>query len=291
MNAKTLLRSVAVVSVLVLPVTVPVSAEVVFFVEGHGSPEASGHADFCQAVGDAAEQDFEDPALGQDFTVLPSLPIGDMELQLDCVLFDGTPFPPFLFTSPEFDVEGRVYHRALVVGTSMTIEPPAGQSLVAFGTWIFDDGGVLDSAYIAEVTETDGSVWEVILENDIPHNPYGHEIEGFVGVVSDVGISQITITSIDPETGETHPDGFEIDHVKAVAAALPPEEEEDDDDECRHRCHKRKCHGKKACRRCHGKHACKHARRHKHHHSHKSHSSGHADGHCRHAEDDSNSED
>jgi len=289
MNARILLRGVAVVSVLVLPVAVPVSAEVVFFVEGHGAPEASGHADFRQAVGDSAEQDFEDPALGEDFTVLPSLPIGDLELQLDCVLFDGTPFPPFLFSSIEFDVEGRVYSRALVVGTSMTIRPPAGQSLGAFGTWIFDDGGVLDSAYLAEVTETDGSVWEVILENDIPHNPYGHEIEGFIGVVSDVGIRQITITSIDPETGEAHPDGFEIDHVMAVAMDLPPEEEED---ECRHRHHKKRCHGPKANERAHGNNASEKARRRGHDRSHKSHSPGHGgNGHARHPEDEPDGED
>ncbi len=278
MRSRTPLTIVTVVSAFVLLVAVPTLGEVVFFVEGHGSSEDSGHADFHEAAGLPAEQDFEDPLLGQDFTVQESLPVGELDLQLDCSLFDGTPFPPFLFSSPEFDVEGRVHGRALVVGTSLTVTTPADQELRGFGTWIFDDGGVLDSAYFVQVTETDGSVWEVILENENPLNVYRHEIEGFIGVLSDVGISQITITSIDPVTGEAHPDGFEIDHVLAVGVVLPPDDEDDGD-----RCHRRR-HG----RRSHGHH-CRHRGRGHGHHG--SHGQGHSRHGCHDADNDANDED
>lgn len=250
MHARALLGGVAVAGILVLCSTAPALGEVVFYVDRHGSPDDSAHAAFCDAIGLPLEQDFEDPALGPDMTVLSSLPIGYLDLQLNCTLFDDTPLPPYLFSSPEFDVEGRFQGRALVVGTRLLVTVPQNQDVRAFGTWIFDDGRALDSAYLAQVTEIDGSVWAVLLENEIPLNVYGHEIEGFIGVFSDIGIRQVTITSVDPATGEAQPDGFEIDQVMAVGAVLPPGEtggggdeddgddpdqgEDDDDDDCGH---------------------------------------------------------
>ncbi len=248
---------------LLLLFTVPVTAEVVFYLERHGSADDTGHADFCLAVGDYAEQDFEDPLLGPDFTKLPALPIGDVQLALSSAFPDGTPFEAFVFSSAEFDVEGRIHNRTMVAATSLTLTPPATHDLLAFGAWIFDDGSLQDSGYLFEVTETDGGVWQVILENEIPPTGYGHEIEGFVGVVSNVGISQIVIMAIDPATGELLPDIMEIDHVKAVTVAAAIEEE--DDGKKRHKEYRK------------GRHPRKHARKHGKSHPSKHESSGRRD--------------
>ncbi len=216
-------------AIIILLLATPASADVTFFLQREGSPDDNGRALFIEAIGDYAEQDFEDPALGADGARLSTIPVGDFQLEIYASLSDGTPYYPFLFSSSEFDVEGKLYHLALVCGSTSTLTLQPDQLLGAFGAWIFDDGNRLDSAYLIEVTELDGNTQQAVLENEIPLNDYNFEIEGFFGVVSDVGIAELSITAIDPATGQIHLDVFEIDHL--MVAGLPVIDEGDDDDD------------------------------------------------------------
>lgn len=198
-------------------------AGVTFFTQREGSPDDDGFARFIESAGAVAEQDFESPDIGPYYASSSAIPVGDFELTLSSFLLDGTPFAAGLFDSVEFDVEGEIYSIAFFSATTLRITPEPDQRILACGAWIFDDLRTFDAAYLIQVTELDGSIWQAVLENEIEFNEYGHEIEGFFGAVSDVGIVELTITAIDPESGDPIADYFEIDHLWADADPLPPD--------------------------------------------------------------------
>lgn len=193
-------------------------AEVTFFIQREGSPEDDGVALFVAAGGDVSVQDFEDPALGGDGAQLPGISVGDLALSWDCNC--NGPFVPLLGVSSAFSAPNKIYRVALVSCGTLTISPSQETPVAALGLWIFDDGRAADSAYLVQVLELDGSYWQATLVNVIPLNSRGHEIEGFIGAVSSVGIASFTIVPVNPEAGLFQMDTFEIDHL--MAAALPP---------------------------------------------------------------------
>jgi hypothetical protein len=86
--------------------------------------------------------------------------------------------------------------------------------------WVFDDGRAIDAAYRMDVLDRAGRTWSARLENVIPFNSHGHEIEGFIGVFSPVPIAAITLTPIDPATGQPVADDFAVDHL--IIGDRPP---------------------------------------------------------------------
>ncbi|MBN2563023.1 MAG: hypothetical protein JXQ75_19030 [Phycisphaerae bacterium] len=175
-----------------------------------------------QAVDTCSVQDFENTEQIPEETPISTLGVGGFKVEVLCAC-GSTPFEPYTAASPEFNAEGKIYNLVLIAGTSMTLMPHPEQVVGALGTWIFDDGGALDSAYLVRVTELDGKIWQAVLENEIPLGAHNHEIEGFIGAVSDVGIAELTVTAIDPDTGEAHADSFEIDHL--IVAGPPVNDE------------------------------------------------------------------
>jgi hypothetical protein len=210
--------------------------EVTFYIQRERSLDDHGEELFVQhvleQVGSYAEQDFEDPALGSESTALPTLPVGDFVLQLSTISF-GQPSTPWLFTIGDINAEGRINSVVLVSGSSLTITPSPDQLVLAIGAWIFDDYREVDSVFLAQVTELNGDTWQVILENEIDATN-AHEIEGFVGAVSDIGFAEMKITAVDPQTGEPHDDVFEIDYLKVAGDPFPPQEpcSDPDDQDC-----------------------------------------------------------
>ncbi len=199
-----------------------VHGETTFYVQREGSPDDQGFTLFTNDAGNPSEQDFEDPELGPLYGEVPGLSFGELEMALVADWYG--PNPPLLIQSSEFDQEGKVFRRALFPGYGLTVTPIDDAVIQVFGCWVFDDGGSLDSAYRLDVVETDGATSHCILENEIELDHRGHELEGFLGVISDVGILSLTITPIDPETQAQISDVFEVDHWM-VTLFQPPEDE------------------------------------------------------------------
>ncbi len=208
---------------LLITLAVPVSGDVAFYFQREGSPDDVGEALFGEEAGALAVQDFEDPELGPDGADLTVLPVGDVEFGLSAAYPDGEPFMPFKWYVPSFYFEDKLYATVLVSFSSLTFTPQSEQPVRALGAWVYDDGGALDSAYRIDVAELDGATSHAVLENEIPLDGSYHEIEGFFGVVSDVGIAEVTITAIDPVSGEANPDTFEVDHVRVAEAPVVDE--------------------------------------------------------------------
>lgn len=201
-------------------------AETTFFVQRHGSLGDTGHNDFLTEVGPYAIESFDSPEYVPDQTETASLTVGGFEFSMEAD-WDG-PFTPIVGWSPAFNVPGEIEENALVAGYVLNISTAQPGGISGFGAWIFDDRRALDSAYLIEVVESDGAVSRVILENEIPLNSNGHEIEGFAGAVSDIGIVEFRIIAVDPITHQPHADFFEVDNlVVATTPPAVPEVEED----------------------------------------------------------------
>lgn len=209
-----------VVHLLLIVLAAPAPADVSFYFQREGSPDDDGEVLFGEHASDVIVQDFEDPELGPDGAEMSTVPVGDMQLNLTAVCPDGEPFVPFKAYVSDFYFEYKLYATALISFSSLTFRPHLSHQIdprrrmLAIGAWIYDDGGALDSAYQIDVIELDGNAWQAVLENEIPLDSRHHEIEGFFGVISDVGIAQVTITAIDPETGQVNPDTFEVDYLR-----------------------------------------------------------------------------
>ncbi len=214
--------AVAIIWTLVTYATV-VHGETTFYTQREGTPDDAGFAIFQDEAGAYLEQDFEEPEIGPLYGEVPELWFG--ELGVRPVADWNGENPPLLIQSSEFDQEGKIFRRALFPGFGLTVTPIDDAVIQAFGCWIFDDGGSLDSMYRLEVVEVDGVTSHWILENEIDLDHRGHEIEGFIGVISDVGIESLTITPVDPETEAPSGDVFEVDHWMVTLFERP-------DDEC-----------------------------------------------------------
>lgn len=194
--------------------------EVTFYTQREGAAGDTGHATYLAVLGEFDEVDFEDDTPAPLGGAVPEMWFGDLGILIEGDW--GGPYVPTIVTSSEFDVEGEIWQRALLAGFGLTVRPAAGTRLDAFGLWLFDDGKTVDAAYLMEAVEEDGTVWEMVLENEIPQNQHRHEIEGFIGVVSDAGLLSVTITPINPATGDVVIDVFETDHWIIVVDVLPP---------------------------------------------------------------------
>lgn len=194
---------------------------VTFYVQRAGSAD-TGAAQFASQVGDADHLDFDGAGDQRDRTPVTSLPLANGRLYIEGHWTDS--FTPYTFSSTEFSSPGQVFGRAIFVGHRCVIRPSPDTALWAIGFWVFDDGRAADSVYRVEVVETDGARAEVVLGNDQPLNEYGYEIEGFVGVVSAGGIAEVSVTSLDVDSGVDVGDGFELDTLTVLATSLgmPP---------------------------------------------------------------------
>ncbi len=223
-NSSTILTATLLAMIWVASGPPNAAAEVSFYLHRHGTATDTAHAEFFAAMNDPYEEDFEDPDMIPDETEVPMLTFGPHALHFQSE-WDG-PYVPMVGYSPAFNVPGRVFNNVLVAGYELTITPGDDADLRALGMWIFDDRRARDSAYLIEVVEVSGMVWTAVLENEIPRNSNGHEIEGFAGVLSDVGIASMRIVAVDPVTLMPHADFFEVDHVLADFRRPPPVESE-----------------------------------------------------------------
>lgn len=203
----------------------PAGAEVTFFLQ----PEQSGldgEARYLEAIalgkhlGSYALVDFDDLDAYPRDSEVHALWADDVFCRLQADIAGSILAPtghtgPYIFNPSGYYVwPGRAFFSTLVMGDRMTLlfdedHPRAG----AVGFWIFDDQRSLDSIYRVDVLETCGGQATTFLANDIPRDADGYEIEGFVGIVSDVGIRRVVVTPVDPVSRVPHSDIFEIDYL------------------------------------------------------------------------------
>lgn len=254
------------------------------FLEPFGS-DSTGELDFLDAVtldermGDGQVVLFDDLEKWPQNEVVASLVADSVEMAM---LGDTNRGAPFIFHPADFyHWEGQVFGGTLVMGPVARLVPlPSSEPLGAVGFWIFDDGNLRDSVYQVDVLDACGHSATAIVENDVGRVA-GYEVEGFVGVVSDCGIVQVTVTALNMDTREAWDDPFEIDTLTVVRLVDPqscvpaPSDDPpaDDDGACHCSC--------RHCRHCEGNHGG-HGRGHGHGHNHHSecgHNSGHGHGH------------
>ncbi len=85
------------------------------------------------------------------------------------------------------------------------------EPVASFGLWIFDDGFEDDNVFRLRVTETNG-VSTVSPTLDAT-NGFSNTVEGFLGVVSALGLSSVVVESTHPG-GSPSIAGFEVDNVQ-----------------------------------------------------------------------------
>jgi hypothetical protein len=90
-----------------------------------------------------------------------------------------------------------------------------------FGAWIFDNNLSTPESFQLSVTEADTAVTtSAILESG---NGLPHFVEGFIGVTSLLGITDVSIQLLDGTTGNrVNNRFFEVDHVQVATAIAEP---------------------------------------------------------------------
>jgi len=220
------------------------------YVQPFGDPPAPGRT-FEQAVNSLPRllsiemEDFDDIDLYPPGLTVPELSFydGDASVSIETDAEDGL---AYIFRSPVyFDYPGAVDYQALVMGrgtATLTISSE-DHKVSGISFWIFDDGRIRDSAYLISATDCRGRTVEVVLQSNAERID-GYQMEGFFGVTSQRGLHSISITPINPATGEFQSDIFEIDSVSIIITErrgrnrgcgmnMPSrdEDEEKDDDE------------------------------------------------------------
>lgn len=190
---------------------IPAFGEPLVFLQRQGSPDDNGYMDFVESAPGAVLEDFEDPSLFAEGTAVAALTGAGIKVDLEGE-WNG-PYVPEVFASSEFNYPEAFYNQALIGGTELRLVADRSDPARAVGVWIFDDNSSYDSVYLIRIAECGGGGDSVVLANETEFTAFGHELEGFVGAVSDVGICVFSITAIDPVTGLPNGDLFEIDHV------------------------------------------------------------------------------
>ena len=93
------------------------------------------------------------------------------------------------------------------------------------GAWNFDDGMAVENGLSMTVVEADGTMTTAPLLDT--GNGLGHRIEGFVGAVSDIGITEVYFDNIDLGGGGPPECCLILDHLQIASAATPSDDDGD----------------------------------------------------------------
>jgi hypothetical protein len=192
-----------------------------FFVYPNSYPGSSGTNDAAwqTAVGPFAEWDFDGDTPGDHVAAVAAGPAS-------ASIYVGNPGStagnPEVFAgswggAANGSMYGTVYQNALLNRNQQGAfySDLVFQFAVAstgIGAWLYDDNSASPQSFVLEVTEVGGAVYtSPVLESG---NGNAHFVEGFLGVVSTVGITEARFRVIDPTTGLPTTRGFELDHLQ-----------------------------------------------------------------------------
>jgi hypothetical protein len=164
--------------------------------------------------GTLASQDFEGFANGSD--IGPFL-IGGTTVSISYLPPGGTTGEIFA-NAGEFNAPGKIFNQTLLNRDAANVPHPTmvltfsgPETVIGFGTWVFDNNSSSDDSF----TLTANAQVSPVLNG----NPgLDHGIEGFLGVTDAAGISQVLITMLSIGPGPF----FELDHMQIVTRAEVP---------------------------------------------------------------------
>lgn len=192
-----------------------------FFVYPNSYPGSSGTNDgaWQAAVGPFAEWDFDGTTPGQHVAAVAAGPIYANAYVGNPGSTAGNPevFAGSWGGAANGSMYGTVYGNALLNRDQQNavysdIVFQFALATTGVGAWLYDDGSASPQSFVLEVTEVGGGVYtSAVLESG---NGNAHFVEGFLGVVSAVGIMEARFRAIDPATGLPERHGFELDHLQ-----------------------------------------------------------------------------
>ncbi|MCB9851981.1 MAG: hypothetical protein H6819_02710 [Phycisphaerales bacterium] len=204
--------------------TTPADSPFQVFVEPFGDNTGFDLA-FADAVandarlGDGVTRTFDDLTVWPQNYVVSSVTAGSCEVAMFGNTNKGAPF--VFHPNGFYHWEGQMFEGTLVMGSVARFVPLQGGGMLgAVGFWIFDDGNLKDSIYQVDVVDANGNTTTEYVANGVPRVG-GYEVEGFFGVISQCGITSLTVTSLNAETGEAWNDPFEIDYLTVASLETP----------------------------------------------------------------------
>ena len=103
-----------------------------------------------------------------------------------------------------------------VIHSQITFQFSSDDNVTAFGGWIYDNNASTAESFRMIATEIGGATFTSgILESG---NGTAHAVEGFLGVVSTVGLTSVAFEVLDSYTLEPVARYFEVDNVQLVPA-------------------------------------------------------------------------
>ncbi len=87
----------------------------------------------------------------------------------------------------------------------------SGDAVKGFGVWLFDDGSSSQDYFSITVEDYFGNSWTSDILDANPGST-NHIVEGFIGVISQEGIKNVTLNGTS---------GFEFDHMQIAATSVP----------------------------------------------------------------------
>ena len=189
--------------------------------------ESSGDMIWQAAVGGVfMEFDFDGYA---DGSAVDSLPAGPVTVDVGLGGSGGTADSAEVFRGSYGGGGGQ--YGTVYGGALLNREPPDrscsygrivftfSEPVPGFGAWVFDNAKLFEDSFRMVVMEAGGTeeIFSDVLESG---NGKPHAVEGFIGVVSDVGISSAAIEIVEMENGEWQPQAdprcFEVDHIQVA---------------------------------------------------------------------------
>lgn len=195
-----------------------------FFVAPNSYPNSSSTNDIAwqAAVGSFTELDFDLPVPpGSAFSGIVT-----SDLRIDATLggLGGESGNPEFFIGSwggpaNGSVYGTVYDQALLNSDAVNYHSDFvftfSKPVTGVGAWLYDDGGSTLESMVLQVTEAGGAgSTSALLESG---NGYAHFVEGFLGVTSDVGITEarfIVVQDVGVVVGQPVQRPFELDHFQ-----------------------------------------------------------------------------
>ena len=202
--------------------SIPIGYSAVDFYTAIGS-NPDGDLEFQDALEGSSfsEQDFDEYELNEVVQFFMAQNIG---VSVSVLEGFGNPFGPSILAGQTFNNDPETIWGGVLLngGTSLYGNPDYrspqlvfdfSEPVKGFGTWIFDDMQCCNFQFVMYVEEEGGAISEsTSIDNGMGQG--GYEVDGFIGAISDVGITQAVVEIQNLDGNWALGSFFELDHVQ-----------------------------------------------------------------------------